>query len=108
MFLEFDTYNPDIVIGTDSWFSEEISNAQVFKADYTTFRIAQTHLRWWSVCVKNYITCAELWIDEVYEMILEQSEKKISLFSFVLLNHNYRNCERRLTKQKNDVQLNKK
>ena len=32
--LEFrnliDTYNPDVVIGTESWLSEEINNAEVF------------------------------------------------------------------------------
>jgi len=26
-------------------------------------------MQWWSVCVKNYITCADLWVDEVNEMI---------------------------------------
>jgi hypothetical protein len=24
------------------------------------------------ICVKNYIICAELWVDEVYEMIAEE------------------------------------
>jgi len=33
-----DTYNPDVVIGMDSWLSGEISNAKVFRADHTTFR----------------------------------------------------------------------
>jgi hypothetical protein len=28
-----------------------------------------THSQWWSVCIKNYITCTKLWVDEVYEMI---------------------------------------
>ena len=40
--LEFwnldDTYNPDVIIGTESWLKEDISNAEVFKADFTTFR----------------------------------------------------------------------
>jgi hypothetical protein len=40
--LEFwnlvDTYNPDVVIGTESWLSEEINNAEVFRDDYITFR----------------------------------------------------------------------
>ena len=39
--LEFwnltDIYNPDVVIGTESWLSEEINNAEVFR-DYITFR----------------------------------------------------------------------
>jgi len=69
MFPEFDTYNRDFVIGTEPWLSEEISNAQVFRADYTTFR-RDRHTRGGGVfiCVKNYFTCAELWVDEVYEM----------------------------------------
>jgi len=40
--LEFwnliDTYNSDVVIGTESWLSEEINNAEVFRDDYITFR----------------------------------------------------------------------
>jgi len=40
--LEFwnliDTYNPDVVIGTESWLSEEINNAELFRNDYITFR----------------------------------------------------------------------
>jgi len=33
-----DTYNPDVVIGTESWLSEEISNEETFRDDYTTYR----------------------------------------------------------------------
>jgi len=40
--LEFwnliDTHNPDVVIGTESWLSEEIINAEVFRDDFITFR----------------------------------------------------------------------
>jgi hypothetical protein len=32
-----DTYNHDVIIGTESWLREEISNAVVFRDDYTTF-----------------------------------------------------------------------
>jgi hypothetical protein len=32
------TYKPDVVTGTEPWLSEEISNVEVFRADYTTFR----------------------------------------------------------------------
>jgi hypothetical protein len=39
--LEFwnliDTYNPDVT-DTESWLSEEINNAEVFRDDYITFR----------------------------------------------------------------------
>jgi hypothetical protein len=33
-----DTYDPDVVIRTESWLREEISNAEIFRVDYTTFR----------------------------------------------------------------------
>jgi hypothetical protein len=33
----FNTYNPDM-IGTESWLREEIANAEIFRADFTTFR----------------------------------------------------------------------
>ena len=40
--LEFwnlvDTYNLDVVIGTESWLKDDISNAEVFGAGFTTFR----------------------------------------------------------------------
>jgi len=40
--LEFwnliDTYNHDVVIGTESRLSKEIKNAEVFRDDYVTFR----------------------------------------------------------------------
>ena len=40
--LEFwnlvDTYNPDTVIGTESWLREEIGNAEIFRVGFTTFR----------------------------------------------------------------------
>jgi hypothetical protein len=64
------TYNPDVIIGTESWLIEEISNAEVFRDNYTTFR------RDWNawgggvfICVKDYIFCVELWADEDFEML---------------------------------------
>ena len=32
------TYNPDVVIGKESWLKEYIINAEVFRTDFTTFR----------------------------------------------------------------------
>jgi len=57
--LEFwnliDTYNPDVVIGTQSWLSEEINNAEVFRDDYITFwRDRCTRVGGVFICVKNY------------------------------------------------------
>jgi hypothetical protein len=31
-------YNPDIIKGMESWLREEVSNSEVFRNDYTTFR----------------------------------------------------------------------
>jgi hypothetical protein len=40
--LEFwnlvDTYNPDTIIGTESWLREETGNTEIFRADFTIFR----------------------------------------------------------------------
>ena len=53
----------------ESRLNEEISKAEVFRADYKTLR-RERHTRGGGVfiCVKNYITCAELWVDAVNEM----------------------------------------
>jgi hypothetical protein len=61
MFLELDTYNPDVAVGSESRLSEEISNAEAFSADYRIFRKVR-HNRGGGVfiCVKTYITCAEI------------------------------------------------
>jgi hypothetical protein len=74
-----DTYDPDVVIGTESWLREEISNADIFRADYTTFR-RDRHARGGGVfiCVKNYIACAELWVDEEFEMIAVEVKGRYS------------------------------
>ena len=65
-----DTYNPDVVIGTESWLSEEINNAEVFRDDYITFRRdICSRGDGVFICVKNYINCRVLWTDEIFEMI---------------------------------------
>jgi len=71
--LEFwnliDTYNPD-VIDTESWLSEEINNAEVFRDDCITFRRDRCSRGGGVfICVKNYVDCRVLWTDEVFEMI---------------------------------------
>jgi hypothetical protein len=55
----FDTYNPDIIIGTESWLREEIGNTEIFRADFTTFR-RDRHAQGGEVfiCVKNNIPCS--------------------------------------------------
>src|SRR5215475_2539185 len=72
--LEFwnlvDAYNPDIIIGTESWLREEIGNTEIFRADFTTFR-RDKHTRGGGVfiCVKNNFNCSELWVDDDFEII---------------------------------------
>jgi len=63
--LEFwnliDTYNPYVVIGTESWLSEEINNVEVFRDDYITFRRDRCSLGGGVfIYVKNYIDCRVL------------------------------------------------
>ena len=66
-----ETYNPEVVTGTESWLNEEINDAEVFRADYITFR---RNIRKFSqgggvfICIKNHIFCRQLWTDEDFEM----------------------------------------
>ena len=65
----FDTYNPDIIIGTESWLREEVGNTEIFRTDFTTFR-RDRHARGGGVfiCVKNNIACSELWVNDEFEI----------------------------------------
>jgi hypothetical protein len=73
--LEFwnlvDTYNPDIIIGTESWLRQEIGYAEIFRADFTIFwRDRHTRGGGVYICVKNNIACSELWVhEEDFEII---------------------------------------
>jgi hypothetical protein len=64
------TYNTDVVTGTESWFKEVIINAEVFRADFTTFRRDRS-ARGGEVfiCVKNIIASTELRADDDFKMI---------------------------------------
>jgi hypothetical protein len=65
-----DTYKPDDVIGTKAWIKEGISNAEVFRADFTTCR-SDRSARGGGVFIyaKNFIASTESWVDENCEMI---------------------------------------
>jgi len=72
--LEFwnlvDPYNPDVIIGMESWLREEINNDEVFRDDYSSFRRDRcTRGGGVFICVNNYIDCRELWADEDFEVI---------------------------------------
>jgi hypothetical protein len=65
-----DMYNSDVTIGTESWLKEEISNLDIFRTDFKTFRIDRSaHGSVVFISVKNSIACTELWADEDVETI---------------------------------------
>ena len=73
--LEFwnlvDTNSPHVVIGTESWLKEDIGNAEVFTADFTTFRrdrSARGGGGGLSV-LKIFIAATELRVDDDFQMI---------------------------------------
>ena len=85
--LEFwnliDTYNPDVVIGTESWLSGEINNAEIFRDDYLTFRRDRCSRGGGVfICIKNYIICRVLWTDEVFEMIAVEVKDRNPKFAW--------------------------
>jgi hypothetical protein len=71
-----DIYNPDVIIHTESWLREEISNAEEFRDDYTSFR-RDRNIRGGEVfiCVKDCNACAELWVDMGSRKHLQSSER---------------------------------
>jgi hypothetical protein len=81
-----DTYNRDVVIGTESWFKEDISNAEIFRADFITFRRDRS-ARGGEVfsCVKNCIPCTELWVDEDFEMIAVEVKGTNSKYTWEII-----------------------
>ena len=71
--LEFwnliETYNPD-VIGTESWLHEEVNNAEVFRDNYITCRrYRSSRGSGVFICIKNHVSCKELWLDEDFEIL---------------------------------------
>ena len=88
--LEFwnliDTYNIDVIIGTESWLSEEINNAQVFRDVYITFRRDRcSRCGGVFICVKNYVDCRELWTDEDLEMVAVEVKGSNPKFTWEVL-----------------------
>jgi hypothetical protein len=64
-----ETYNPNVVIGTESWLHEEINNAESFTGDYITFRRDRCSQGGGVfICIKNHIVCRELWMDDEFEV----------------------------------------
>jgi hypothetical protein len=53
----------------ESWFKEDISNGEIFRDDFTTFRRDVAAHGGGVLCVKNIIASTELWVDDDIEMI---------------------------------------
>jgi hypothetical protein len=78
-----DIYNPDVIIGTESWLREEINNVALFRDDYTTFRRDKnTRGGGVFICVNDCIACAELWVDEDFEMIAPEVKARDLKFTW--------------------------
>ena len=81
-----DTYNPDVITGTESWLKKDINNAEVFRADFTTFRRDRC-ARGGGVfiCVKNIIASTELCVDEDFEMIAVEVKGMDSKYTWEII-----------------------
>ena len=78
-----DIYNPDVVIGTESWLSEQINNAEIFMDDYITFRRDRgSRGGGVFICIKNYIDCRVLWTNKVFEMIVVEVKSRNPKFTW--------------------------
>ena len=74
------------MIGTESWLSEKINNAEVFRDDYITFRRDRcTRGGGLFICVKNYIDCRELWTDEYFEVIAVEVKGRDPKFTWEIV-----------------------
>ena len=63
-------FMPSELPSCESWLREDIGNAELFRADYTTFRRdRQARGGGVFICVKNNIACSELWVDEDFEIL---------------------------------------
>ena len=81
-----DTYNPDVVISTESWLSEEIINAEVFREDYITLRRDRRSREGGGfICVKNYIGCIKLWTDEDFELLTVEVKGRKPKYNWEIL-----------------------
>ena len=88
--LEFwnliDTNNPDVVIAMESWLSEEINNAEVFRDDYITFRRDRCSRGGGVfICFKDYIDSTDLWTDEDFEMVAVKVKGRNTRFALELV-----------------------
>jgi len=65
-----DTYNPDVIIGTESYLREDFGKAEIFRADYMTFRRDRhASVGVLFICVKYNIACSELRFDDDFEIL---------------------------------------
>jgi hypothetical protein len=78
-----DAYNSDAIIGTDSGLIEEISNAEVFRDDYTAFRTdRKTRGGGVFICIKKYIVCLGSRADGDFEIIAVEVKGRDAKFTW--------------------------
>ncbi|KAJ4442434.1 hypothetical protein ANN_04020 [Periplaneta americana] len=64
------SHNPDIVIGTESWLSSEVTDSEVFRNDYVTYRCDRLGTgRRVFICVKECLQSAENFKGSEFEMV---------------------------------------
>ena len=79
-------HNPNVVTGTESWLKEDISNAEVFRADFTSFRkVTSARGGGIFVSVENIIAYTELWVVDDFEVIQLEVERMDPKYTGVLI-----------------------
>ncbi len=66
-----ESYNVDVVIGTESWLNAEILNAEIFRQTFLTFRRDRVDRIGGGVfiCIKDNFEATEAWVDDKFEII---------------------------------------
>jgi hypothetical protein len=79
-------YNPDVIIGMESWLREEIRNDEIFRGDCKTFRRDRnTQGVGVFICVKDYIACTELWVYKDFQIIAAEVKGRDPKFTWEII-----------------------
>jgi hypothetical protein len=79
-------YNPDVIRGTEPWLREEISNAEIFRDDYTAFRRDRNNRGGGVfICEKKHIACVESRADEDFLMTAVEGKGMDVIFAWEII-----------------------
>ena len=79
-------YKTDVVISTKSWLKEDLSSAEAFKADFTTFRRERSARGVWIfIRVKSIIAPTELWVDDDFEIVAVEKKEVDPKYSYKII-----------------------